>query len=795
MNAPYDGDRGPGTGGDPAGQAPSPPPAQHNPYAQDPYTQDGYNQDGYTQDAYRRDGYAQDPHADAQQQPPTPYDQQHAQQQQQAQNPYARDPYVQEAYQQDPYWAQGQSSQDPVTDALHDRAAHAPQGPPAQTAPYQPGDYQDATQQFYQQPQQAQPAQQPQQHYGPDPRIWAQSPPPGPAGPGRRPGASDPGTAQFTGVDDLVTRAGTEPQQNDAFAHLYRDQHAGGQLQPAEPEPEPETAPAKPAKAGSKASGLLKSSAVMAAGTIVSRLTGFLRTLVMAAAIGVGTLNDTYQVANTLPTMIYVLVGGGALNAVFIPQLVRAMKNDDDGGEAYANRLLTLVVVLLAGVTTICVLGAPLLIRVMSPTYVSHPDTNAVAIAFARYCLPTMFFMGVHVVMGQILNARGRFGAMMWTPVLNNIIVISTFGAFIWAYGTAGHSGVAPSNISPEGVRLLGIGTLLGLTVQALSMIPYLRQAGFKIRLRFDWRGHGLGKAAGLAKWTFFFVLANQLGLIVVTELATWAGTLAEKQGQSGTGIAGYNNALLLWQMPQAIITVSIMTAVLPRIARSAADGDTGAVRDDISYGLRTSAVAIVPCAFAFVALGVPLASLLYAAADADGARNIGFILMAFGLGLIPYSVQYVVLRGFYAYEDTRTPFYNTVIVAAVNAAASGACALVLPHRWAVVGMAGSYGLAYAVGVGVAWRRLKKRMGGDLDGSRVVRTYARLCMSAIPAAVVAGIAGFGLLHVIGDGAAGAFAALLVGGVLMLAIFYVAAKKMRIEELNGMVGMVRGRLGR
>ncbi|GAA3722981.1 murein biosynthesis integral membrane protein MurJ [Streptomyces tremellae] len=737
MNAPYDGERGPGTGSDPAGQRPAPPPAQGDPYAQQPYPPDQQH---------------------TQQQPQPPY------------GPQPGDPYVQEAYREDPYWARERSSQDPVTDALQDRAAHPPQAPGAPA---------DATQQLYRpQPQ--------QQHYGPDPRVWAQN--------AAQESYDDDRTMQFTGVDDLVTRAGTEPQHPDAFAHLYRDQQAGAPPAPTEPEPEQPAAP-RPAKSGGKAASLLKSSAIMAAGTIVSRLTGFLRTLVMAAAIGVGTLNDTYQVANTLPTMIYVLVGGGALNAVFIPQLVRAMKNDDDGGEAYANRLLTLVVVLLAGVTTLCVLGAPLLIRVMSPTYVDHPATNQVAIEFARFCLPTMFFMGVHVVMGQILNARERFGAMMWTPVLNNIIVIATFGAFIWAFGTSSHSGVQASNIPPEGVRLLGLGTLLGLAVQALSMIPYLRQAGFKIRLRFDWRGHGLGKAAGLAKWTFFFVLANQLGLIVVTELATWAGTLAEKQGQSGTGIAGYNNALLLWQMPQAIITVSIMTAVLPRIARAAADGDTGAVRDDISYGLRTSAVAIVPCAFAFVALGVPLASLLYAAADADGARNIGFILMAFGLGLIPYSIQYVVLRGFYAYEDTRTPFYNTVIVAAVNAAASGACALVLPHRWAVVGMAGSYGLAYAVGVGVAWRRLKKRMGGDLDGSRVVRTYARLCMAAVPAAVVAGVAGFGLLHVVGTSAGGAFIALLVGGILMLALFYVGAKKMRIEELNGMVGMVRGRLGR
>jgi putative peptidoglycan lipid II flippase len=168
---------------------------------------------------------------------------------------------------------------------------------------------------------------------------------------------------------------------------------------------------------------------------------------------------------------------------------------------------------------------------------------------------------------------------------------------------------------------------------------------------------------------------------------------------------------------------------------------------------------------------------------------------MAFGLGLIPYSVQYVVLRGFYAYEDTRTPFYNTVIVAAVNAGASALCYALLPAQWAVVGMGASYGLAYAVGVGVAWRRLKKRLGGDLDGSHVMRTYARLSMASVPAAIAGGAAAFGVMKGLGSGAGGSLVALVAGGAVLMGVFLVAAKRMRIEELNAMVGMVRGRLGR
>ncbi|MFF4228779.1 murein biosynthesis integral membrane protein MurJ [Streptomyces sp. NPDC001820] len=727
MNAPYDGDRGQGAGG----PVPSP-------------------------------GATPDPPLPDQGPPPPQPDP----------DSYTQDPYVQDAYAHDPYRAQDLSAQDPVTEALYDRASHPP---PAV------GTYQEP-QPLYQQP--------PTPQHAPDPRIWAQTPPPEPAGPSRHlPRGEDAGTTQFTGVDELVTRAGEEEPEPDAFAHLYRDQQVSGRPTPA---PEPIPAAPAPKKSGGRASGLLKSSAVMAAGTLVSRLTGFVRSLVITAALGAALLGDTYTIAYTLPTMIYILTVGGGLNSVFVPQLVRAMKNDEDGGEAYANRLLTLVMVALGAIVAIAVFAAPLLIQLMSETIASNTAANSVAVTFARYCLPTIFFMGVHVVMGQILNARGKFGAMMWTPVLNNIVMITTFGLFIWVYGTSAESQMGVQTIPPEGVRLLGIGTLLGLAVQALAMIPYLRETGFRFRPRFDWKGHGLGKTVRLAKWTVLFVLANQAGVLVVTQLATAAG---EASGRDGAGFIAYTNAQLIWGMPQAIITVSVMAALLPRISRAAHDGDPGAVRDDISHGLRNSAVAIVPVAFAFLALGVPMSSLLFASSGQEAARSMGFILMAFGLGLIPYSVQYVVLRGFYAYEDTRTPFYNTVIVAAVNAAASAACYVVLPARWAVVGMAASYGLAYAVGVGIAWRRLKNRLGGDLDGKHVMRTYARLCMASVPAAAAGGAVAYLIIEGLGSGALGALAALVAGGAVLLGVFFVAAKRMRIEELNALVGMVRGRLGR
>ncbi|MEU1666470.1 murein biosynthesis integral membrane protein MurJ [Streptomyces sparsogenes] len=799
MNAPYDGDRGHGAGSDPAGRVPPP---QSGPHAhQSPYGPEPHQQDPYLGDP-RDISYSRLPHV---------------------QDPYMQDPYVTGSFTpypyaaQDSYPAQGsyptQDSygHDPLTDPLYDRHRQYP-------AP-QAGGYE----QHYQQP--------PASPQGHDPRLWSADPAAAPEHHLQQQYGGDPEATQYLGTGPQAGYA-AEEQQPDAFAHLFRDQQPyepqrpqqtssgyppAGPPQgaapvsddPAGPVPaqpaapvgaaaavaEPETAEPEKKRSGGRAANLMKSSAVMAAGTLVSRLTGFVRQMVIVAAIGAATLGDTYAVAYQLPAMIYFLTVGGGLNSVFVPQLVRSMKEDEDGGDAYANRLLTLVMVVLGALVAVSVFAAPTLVRMLSPSIAGNAYSNEVAVTFARYCLPTIFFMGIHVVVGQILNARGSFGAMMWTPVLNNIVVITTFGLFIWVFGTSSSSHMDETRITPEGVRLLGVGTLLGLTVQALAMFPYLRAAGFRFRPRFDWRGHGLGKAAKLAKWTVLFVLANQAGNVVVTRLATAAGAKADSQGFPGTGLIGYQSAQLIWGMPQAIITVSVMAALLPRISRAAHDGDTGAVRDDISQGLRTSAVAIVPLALGFVALGIPMCTLLFGSSGAEQARSMGYILMAFGLGLIPFSVQYVVLRGFYAYEDTRTPFYNTVIVAAVNAAASGLCYLVLPARWAVAGMAASYGLAYAIGVGVAWKRLRKRLGGDLDGRHVVRTYTRLVGAGIPAAAIAGVAGYAITGALGSGVAGSVAALAGGGLVLVAVFYIAAKRMRVEELTAMVGMVRGRLGR
>ncbi len=547
--------------------------------------------------------------------------------------------------------------------------------------------------------------------------------------------------------------------------------------------------------AESRQRSMLKSSAIMALGTIVSRVTGFLRSILLVTALGTGILADTYNVANTLPNIVYALLVGGTLNAVFVPQIVRAMKEDEDDGEAYVNRLLTLTGVVLLGITVVTVLAAPLIITLYAGKYTEpgfEQDFDH-AVAFARYCLPQMFFYGLYVMLGQVLNARDRFGAMMWTPILNNVVVITTFALFIWVSARDG----LRQTITPEELRLLGVGTTLGIAVQALSLVPFVTDSGFRLRPRFDWRGVGLGKAASLAKWMLLLVLANQIGYWMVVKVATTAEAIAQEQSLGiGVGLTPYQNASLLFQLPHSIITVSIMTALMPRLSRAAADGRLEDVREDLSSSLRTTAVAIVPAAFAFLALGPAMTGVMYGygATSPESARYIGYVLMGFAVGLIPFSAHHLVIRSFYAFEDTRTPFWICVWINAANIVGAVLSLVLLPTRWITVGLAVSYSVSYTVGLIQSSRLLRRRIGG-LDGPRVVRTYARLCVAGAAAGLCAFVVGQLAMRFAGDGLAGSALALVAGGLVLLAVYVFAAQRMRVAELDTMIGMVRAKIGR
>ena len=525
-----------------------------------------------------------------------------------------------------------------------------------------------------------------------------------------------------------------------------------------------------------RSGSVLRSGAAMAAGSLVSRITGFVRSAVVAAALGVGLTADGYAVGNTVPNIVYTLLLGGALNAVFVPELVKAAKEHKDGGAAYTDRLLTACTAALLLITAGAVFAAPAIVA----AYTDYSGAQAtMTVAFTRYCLPQIFFLGLFTLLGQVLNARGRFGAMMWTPVLNNVVVIAVFGLYLTTVRTGG-------TLTSGETALLGWGTTAGIVVQALALLPSLRAARFRWRPRFDWRGSGLSRPMRSAGWLVLLVLTNQLAYWVVTRLATLAQQHAAAEGiNGGAGFSAYSNAYLLWAVPHGIVTVSLVTALMPRMSGAAADGDTAGVRRDVSYALRSSTAVIVPAACALLALAGPVMAIAfqYGRTGADDTAAMAGALAAFAPGLIAFSGQYVLSRAFYALSDTRTPFLLNLVIAGLNAGLSAAACLLLPARWAVTGMAGAYSVALFAGWGVTAYVLDRRLSQAPGSRRALRrspaatALARLLLAAVPAATLGHLAATRTVLL------GPLGAVAAGAVAILVTFALLARPLRLTELE------------
>ncbi|MCQ4045899.1 murein biosynthesis integral membrane protein MurJ [Streptantibioticus rubrisoli] len=520
------------------------------------------------------------------------------------------------------------------------------------------------------------------------------------------------------------------------------------------------------------------SSALMMLGTVVSRATGLIRLSLQGAALHTGLLATTYNTANNVPNSVYFLLIGGALNSVLVPQLVRARVEQPDGGKSFEQRLVTLVLCVLACGSALAVWAAPQIVSVYIRDTPHDHAAFQLTVVFARFLLPQIFFYGMFFMLGQVLNARGRFGAMMWTPILNNVVLITMFGLYLAMLTVPDDV----RDITPAEVRLLGIGTTIGIVLQAVSLVPYVRESGFRFRPRFDWRGAGLRKSVAAARWTLLYLLANQVAMVIVNRYAIAADSQAPN---GGVGSTAYTYAQNIWSMPQSVVTVSIVTALLPHMSRAVAERRLDDVRDGLSHALRVTGVAIVPTAFFFLAFGPQLAALLFAHGSASAAATLpcGQMLQALGLGLIPFSAQYLLLRGFYAFEDTRTPFWTAALICAVNIALATACHWLLPVRWAVTGMAAGYAVSYGVGLLVTAALLRRRLAGRLDGQRLLRTYGKLGAAAL----VASAAGWAAGHA--ASATSPVLELAAGGGVMAALFLLAARVLRVGELNSLKNAV------
>ena len=524
----------------------------------------------------------------------------------------------------------------------------------------------------------------------------------------------------------------------------------------------------------------------MALGTLASRGTGFLRTLVLAYVLGVSAgVSAAYNNANTLPNAVYDLMLGGILTSVVVPLLVNAAKRDSDGGEAYDQRMFTLTTMALAVVTLAATLAAGLLVDLYAHDLT--PPVRHLTLIFAFFFIPQIFFYGVSSLAGGVLNARGHFAAPMWTPVINNIVVIAVLLLFV-AVGGIGSSG---ATLTTGKIQLLGLGTTLGIVAQTGALIPFLRRVGFRWHPRFDFRRNEVAEIMRMAAPLFGYILTTQVSFLVVQNVAN-----AAYRHASYDGFPTYSFAWQLFQMPYAIVGISVITALLPRMSAHASERRFGDVKRDFSGGVRLSSVVVVPASLLLLVLGAPFAEALfgYGQVTAADARYIGLVFSIFSLGLVPYMMFQLMLRVFYAMHDSKTPMYIGVAVMVTNIALSLFSLATLPAGHVVEGVAAAFGVANLVGTVIAWRILSRRMRG-LDGHRIASSLIRMHLAAIPGAIFALAITFSVGVILAPGPAFGIITAIIGGSGALLLYVLFAKAFGVGELTELGRGLRTRLGR
>jgi putative peptidoglycan lipid II flippase len=528
-----------------------------------------------------------------------------------------------------------------------------------------------------------------------------------------------------------------------------------------------------------------RNSATMAIGSTVSRITGYVRNATIGAAIGASAVSDDYNLANTLPNMVYELLLGGVLTSVIVPLVMRARTTEPDGGEAYAQRLLTLATVFLGGATVLAVMAAPLLTSVMANRQTPAADRHLITV-LGYLLLPEIFFYGIAALLAAILNTRGHFAAPMWTPILNNIVVIATAVVFMLLPA----SGITAASLSTAQILVLGIGTTSGIVVQAAGLVPALRKVGFRWRWRWDLRALRLGELARASTWMLAYVIVSQIGLVIVLKIAKNAGDNA------GPGPAIFLNAFLIFMMAHGIVAVSIITALMPRMSRAAAQGRYADVASQLNLGVRLSAVILVPATVAYLVLGRALGVTLFQWGEYthDEAVKTGWVIAIAGLGLVPFAIGQLQIFTFYALTDTKTPALVNIPVMVLRVTADVIFWVILPSIWVAAGLMGGNAISYIGSLLLGYWLLRRRMG-LLGMSRVAATLLRLGAAGLGAAVVTWPIVYLVHRMMGDGKLGSAVQLAVGGLILVAVYLAGSLALRVREVRELGGMLRGRLAR
>jgi putative peptidoglycan lipid II flippase len=525
--------------------------------------------------------------------------------------------------------------------------------------------------------------------------------------------------------------------------------------------------------------GIGRASAMIASGTLVSRLSGMLRAVVLVAAIGsVGKASDAFAVANQLPNSIYQVISAGVLTGVIVPQVVRASAHKDNG-QAFLSKLLTLGTLIVAAITVVATVGAPVLVDLYSDF---KPEQTALATQFAYWCVPQLFFYGMFALLGEVLNARKVFGPYAWAPIINNVVSIAGFVLFMVLFGQ-NRNGLDGWN--PQMVAVLAGTATLGVVAQLIVLMLFWRRVGIPLRLDFRWRGMGLGHMGKLAFWTLLTTLAGQMVGIAQSLVMTAAS------GEHASSAAS-QYTWLVFMVAYSMVVIAIGTPYFTRISEHAAVGDDDAVRGTVTQSIRILGLLIVVATAGLAVASVP-ASRIFSNSAAD-AEALAPLLLAYLVSLLPLAVLYIVQRTFYAYGDARTPFIYTLVQAALLLVLTIVVAFTTPLEWRTAGVALAQSIASTVQTLIAIVLLRRRFG-SFGLSSTWRALGRFVLMGVPAAA----AGWGVFLLSGGttgwmlqdklwGALGsAVIAAVVGGVYvaLLAVF-------RVPELRTAVGMIRRR---
>jgi putative peptidoglycan lipid II flippase len=521
-----------------------------------------------------------------------------------------------------------------------------------------------------------------------------------------------------------------------------------------------------------------RSSLIMASGTIISRVLGFVRSVLLAAMIGVTTnAADAFGVANQLPNNVYAIIAGGVLNAVLVPQLVKA-RSHADGGAGYINRLLTMAIVVFGSITVIATIAAPLLVSIYTSGWT--PAHLALATAFAYWCLPQLFFYAIYSMLGEVLNARGHFGPFMWAPVLNNIVGLIGMGAYIFIFGMDPTGKTTVEQWTNSQVTLLAGSATAGVAAQAVILFFFWRRLGINYRPNFKWRGFGMAPAFKAGSWTLAMVLVTQIAGIFQSSVASSA---VEGRGHGQVAsVAASAIAWLIFMLPHSVATVSLATVYFTRISVHVHEGRMADVRTDLRDGLRIVGLISILSATALITLAYPISRVFVG--EYSATVSLAQVLIAFMVGLLPFSIGFFMQKAFYSLEDTRTPFYVTVVQSSLFIVGALAIQQLVEPASRAAALAYLTSATVTVQAVIAFVVLRKRIGKFADG--VVATFIRYAI----AAVIAGVAGALTLNAIGGTGIGHFAVRSVAtaviasgivGVVILVVFVGALWAIRAPE--------------